>query len=597
MNKRFFLRNLFLFLVPLLIPLVIMGSLSVWISERYVTRDIDQSNANLLRQSRDVIELMLSELDSLRLGMFENAEIYNELVTILDEPELTYETGSSLKLINGFLNAFISAKAYVDSVYIYIPNSNGRFLSTLDGIENMASAKDRDWLDHYLEYAAAGKDELWAEIREISRYEGETNPARTVTLYKKIAPYGGAIILNIKPRYVENMLNSLDVDPRQEIFILDQDEKVIFANRPSVAFDDQDLKIMSRSASSFFHMEVAGVRAVVSKLEASRYGWQYISVIPDRSLYQIPRMLTKLTLLLFFVSFAFGLLLTFYLTQKNYKQVRAIHRLIDAAQKNKELPSIPKLKDEYSYIIQNIVKTFIENNYMEAQLSEKKYKLQWMEMLALQSQINPHFIYNTLNGIYWEALGLTGKPNKASDMVENLSDILDYSLSRPAQAVTIREEIVHTRRYVEIMKARYHERFDVIWEYDEAVLSAGIPRLLLQPFVENSIYHGIKEKEGTGLIKIRIVEKHGFVEVSVMDNGVGIPSERLKELRRNLSGSVEDMAGHIGLINANRRLQLIGGEKGGLTLKSKPGVGTVIRFSLQRRAGSNSNNENPIITN
>jgi Predicted signal transduction protein with a C-terminal ATPase domain len=554
MNKRLFLQNLFLFLVPLLIPLIIMGSLSIWILERYVSQDIDKSNANLLRQSRDAIELMLSELDSLRLGMFENAETYNELVTILNEPELTYETGSSMKLINGFLNALTSAKAYVDAVYIYIPNGNGRFLSSIDGIENIASVEDNDWFDHYREYAAAGKEEMWTEIREMKQYEGESTPVRTVTLYQKIAPYGGVIVLNIKPRYVEDMLSSLELDPEQEIFILDRNEKVIFANRPSVSLNDQDLNRISRSSNSFSHMEAAGIQAIVSKLESNRYGWQYISVVPEHSLYRIPRMLKQLSLLLLGVSFSFGLLLTFYLTRKT------------------------------------IVKKYIENKYMQSQLSEKKYKLQWMEMLALQSQMNPHFLYNTLNGIYWEALGLTGKPNKASDMVENLSDILDYSLSRPNQAVTIQEEMEHTRRYIEIMKSRYNNRFDVIWEVDDTVLSTEIPRLLLQPLVENSIYHGIKEKEGMGLIKIRIVEKQGFVEAAVIDNGLGIPPERLSELRRNLSGALEEMTGHIGLLNTNRRLQLICGEKSGLTIMSKPGTGTVVRFSLQQLAGVNSNN-------
>ncbi|WP_229522471.1 histidine kinase [Paenibacillus monticola] len=105
---------------------------------------------------------------------------------------------------------------------------------------------------------------------------------------------------------------------------------------------------------------------------------------------------------------------------------------------------------------------FIEHRYIRTQLLEKKYRLQVMELLALQSQINPHFLYNTLHSIYWESVALTGKPNKVSEMVEDISDILSYSFSNPTETVTWAAEISNTLSYVNIQKTRYKDKFDFL---------------------------------------------------------------------------------------------------------------------------------------
>lgn len=277
-----------------------------------------------------------------------------------------------------------------------------------------------------------------------------------------------------------------------------------------------------------------------------------------------------------------GLALTFYLTRRNYRQLLAITSLLRSAENNRTPLKPPsKVNDEYSYIIQNMIAHFIEHRYIQTQLSEKKYRLQVMELLALQSQINPHFLYNTLNSIYWETVGLTGKPNKASDMIEDLSDMLSYSFSRPTNEVTWEEEIANTVSYINIQKKRYKDTFDVLFEYDEEILKLHTMKLLLQPLVENSLYHGIKEKTGNGLIKIKILRVGEQLRLVVSDNGNGIPSDRLTEIRRSLVAS-DEQSKHIGLLNTNKRLKLLYDRNYQITIKSRLGLGTVISIMLPK---------------
>jgi two-component system sensor histidine kinase YesM len=219
--------------------------------------------------------------------------------------------------------------------------------------------------------------------------------------------------------------------------------------------------------------------------------------------------------------------------------------------------------------------TFIERSYLKLQLSERKYRLQAAELLALQSQINPHFLHNTLETIYWEILRISGKPTIAHRMIENLSDIMKYSLNSKDNFVTLKEEIENTNSYIEIQKYRYEDKFDVYWDYLPLVNNYKIKKLIFQPLVENSIYHGIIKKDTRCYIKIKIIKSGSHLRIFVADNGYGISLEKLEEIKQKLESS-EDYFDHIGLFNTNKRLKLIYGEQYGIRIRSLPGKGTVV---------------------
>lgn len=217
----------------------------------------------------------------------------------------------------------------------------------------------------------------------------------------------------------------------------------------------------------------------------------------------------------------------------------------------------------------------MERSYLKLQLSERKYRLQAAELLALQSQINPHFLHNTLETIYWEILRISGKPTIAHRMLENLSDIMKYSLNSKDNLVTLKEEIENTKSYIEIQKYRYEDKFDVYWDYSPLVDNYKIKKLIFQPLVENSIYHGIIKKDIRCYIKIKIVKSDSHLRIFVADNGAGILPEKLDVIKQKLVSN-EDFSDHIGLFNTNKRLKLLYGDKYGIRIRSLPDKGTVV---------------------
>ncbi|MDQ1912527.1 histidine kinase [Paenibacillus sp. GD4] len=428
---------------------------------------------------------------------------------------------------------------------------------------------------------------IWTEPRYIQEYSFQ-QPIPVTTFYKNLySVLGtkpiGVIVLNIYSDYMEKLLRNIEVYPGQHILIVDELDRIILKSRSLDNLSGLDLNKVVTGHTSYT-LRADGETYYISTPSAysNQYGWRYYSIAEQRSLSKIPFWLSTFTIFCVLLSFLLGLALTYLLTKRNLKHIRNMVSIIHSAERGLPLPELTATKgaNEYDFITQRLIKNFIEQNYLQVQLSEKKYKLQALEMAALQSQMNPHFLFNTLETIYWKVMGLTGKPNEANHMLEHLSDLLKYSLDAPNKIVTLEKEINYTKSYLEIQKIRYRDKFDILWEYDvEDVKKYSVVKLMIQPLVENSIYHGIKEKEGRSCIKIKCVRHAGSIRVTVIDNGIGMSKERLRQVRDSLKSDAE-MADHIGLSNTNRRIKLTYGLEDGLTIRSKPNWGTVITIDI-----------------
>jgi two-component system sensor histidine kinase YesM len=146
--------------------------------------------------------------------------------------------------------------------------------------------------------------------------------------------------------------------------------------------------------------------------------------------------------------------------------------------------------------------------------------------------------------------------------------------------VSLKLEIANTLSYIQIQKVRYKEKFTVVWEFEPELEKYSILKLIFQPLIENSLYHGISEKEGSCVIKIRIHADQSRLYIAVIDNGIGILPERLALLRKQLLSNNLDPTRHIGLFNTQKRIQLTYGEKSGIQIRSKFGWGTGIYITI-----------------
>ena len=205
------------------------------------------------------------------------------------------------------------------------------------------------------------------------------------------------------------------------------------------------------------------------------------------------------------------------------------------------------------------------------EIKRRQESLRRTELALLQAQINPHFLYNTMDTIIW--LIEADKQQEAVEMVANLSSFFRHSLSKGEDVITLAEEERHVRSYLQIQHARYQDIMEYILDIDPGLHDAMLPKLTLQPLVENALYHGIKLKRAKGTIRITATPADGCVLLRVEDNGVGITPQRLAQLRDAMER--QERVG-FGLSAVNQRLRLQFGPEYGLRLDSEEGQGTTV---------------------
>lgn len=217
-------------------------------------------------------------------------------------------------------------------------------------------------------------------------------------------------------------------------------------------------------------------------------------------------------------------------------------------------------------------------NELLEQVKKEQIRLRKAEFELLQSQINPHFLYNTLDAIVW--LAESGEQKKVVSMVGSLSEFFRTSLNQGKDMISIKEELQHVRSYLEIQQVRYQDILAYEICVPEELFTYLIPKITIQPLVENALYHGIKNKRGLGKIVVSGKQEESFFLLQVSDNGIGISPKRLTQVRDGIQKKVLTGKDIYGLYNVNERIRLNFGEEYGITIESVYGEGTVVSIQL-----------------
>lgn len=230
-------------------------------------------------------------------------------------------------------------------------------------------------------------------------------------------------------------------------------------------------------------------------------------------------------------------------------------------------------------VLSDSLNTMIDKiNELLEQVKKEQGRLRRAEFELLQSQINPHFLYNTLDTIIW--LAEAGEQKKVVDMVGSLSDFFRTSLNQGKDMVSVKEELHHSRSYLEIQQVRYQDILQYEIQVPEALFCYLIPKITIQPLVENALYHGIKNKRGVGKIIITGKRERDCFILSVKDNGAGMSSERLEAVREGMNQKSQTDKDIYALYNVNERIRLNFGQKYGLSIYSVLGEGTTVQVTL-----------------
>ncbi|WP_314587954.1 sensor histidine kinase [Paenibacillus terrigena] len=376
---------------------------------------------------------------------------------------------------------------------------------------------------------------------------------------------------------INNICSDISIGQRGYIFIVDKEGNVIYHPQQQIVYSQLKSEMIEQvlrdDNGSFVINEGANSRMYTTK--DTGYGWKIVGVAYLDELVSNKEAIKRSFLFTGALCIVIGLICAVIISHKlslPIKRLESYMREVEEGNFNirSDIIStneIGKLSKRFNMMIGKI------RELMNQIVVEQEFKRK-SELKALQAQINPHFLYNTLGSIVWMAEGK--KMEEVVTMTLALSNLLRASIGKGSELIPIQVEIEHITNYLTIQKMRYKSKLDFRIDIDEGIWHCKIPKLVLQPLVENSIYHGIKYKSGPGIIRIIGEKSLDCILLKVIDTGIGIDSEKLQQILSN-HNSIEDKG--VGVMNVNERLRLYFGEPYGLSFKSQ-GEGTEVTICI-----------------
>lgn len=582
MMRKFFLKRFKQFLLITLIPTLMLSAVFLLFQFKSSMKTMTAESSNtLVRVDDNITNVVGSSAYQYELLTY-NPRLVLSLKRFFQHDTFTYSDVVLLNSIRVMLGSVARSHDYISSIYLYLDGFDD-FFSTTSGFQSISSFTDQDWFPTYQQMDKNKK--LWITHREFEEYS-YIPPTQYITAFQRMSNISGVIILNIDIADFERTLNNSTSTNNEYLYILDQKLQFLAFNASGKQMNRQFqdyLKTYIDNADSLAKLNntwitIAGQKYYMELRSNSDYDISYCALIPFSTVIK-QQYFTMLILLSIFLCYCMIMLfLSYRITERNFQKIGDLIQTFDAAEKG-NIPEMhtPVVEDEYDVILDNVIQVYLKSSYLQRQLTEKQYQQQLAEKTALQLQINPHFLFNTLQTLDFQALQITGRPGTLNRTIQNLSDILKYSLQDPSTMVSLQDELTYLKKYIEIQKQRYGEQFIIYFEIEEDLRNFPIPRLLLQPLVENSISHGIAALDRTGYIKVRIFPKENMIHFSVTDNGIGLDKNEIQDLYQMIN---DETSKNIGLTNVNRRLILQYGSQCALHIRSKKGVCTCVSFLL-----------------
>ncbi|WP_262676472.1 sensor histidine kinase [Paenibacillus sp. J5C2022] len=328
-------------------------------------------------------------------------------------------------------------------------------------------------------------------------------------------------------------------------------------------------------------------QSIVNVSKDDEFGFITVGIIPLDELHKGINRITRMVLAAASVCLLITILLTVLSTNRFSKRLKDVQQRIKEIQSgNLAVQPVTGQNDEVALIARNLnlmskrLDEYIKREFvLELRRKDSELKQKTAELYALQSQINPHFLYNTLEAIRMKAL--SSRDTETGQMIKILAKLFRSSI-KEEMMITIREEMNYCQSLLELYYIRFQGRLDIVFDVEEAILDYAVFRHILQPIIENSIAHGNDLSKDSNVITVRGRRANEYIVITVSDNGQGMDEERLAAVTEQLKQPhAYGSAGSIGLINVASRIKLLFGEDCGLAIASRRGIGTEVTVTIK----------------
>ncbi len=569
--------------IQIIISLVLIGFMSYKLSAEIIYNKSVSYSQDLLK----TIELRLKDysnnLTVLSQDLLYNNEVYDVLKakSLVSTPLGEYKNDSE---INNILKRMILSRSEIQSICLF---SNGGDFYAADNNSRRLSIREavNDCFYDIQDMARdAGGKGIWYMSGEDRNVENVFY-ARTIYNRDNFKEIGVMVIL-VKKEFLETIYHDLINQDMRNIAIMTSTNRQIVSRDPNNFYlFDTGLQenIVGEQGSLIDNRN----KALVSYISMTEPSWRVVTYISLKQLYKDIDMLRQWIILLSIISVFIVSVLGLYMS---VDIISPINRLVKGMKKVQQGTALVDVKvdrnDELGFLNKTFNEMAKEINHLVNWIYREQITRKDAEIKALQSQINPHFLFNTLESINWMAR-LNNVP-EISETVSALSSLMEASIGRDDRLITIQEEFTYIDNYILILKRRFEDRISLEKNVAPEVLGVKIPRLLIQPLIENAVYHGIERSRDKGIISLNAWIGGDMVHIQVEDNGMGIEQEELEMLNNKLSMDNDtyfrSMEGakkkSIGIENVNRRIKLFYGEKYGLKIESKIGEYTRISVTI-----------------
>ncbi|WP_340031709.1 sensor histidine kinase [Paenibacillus sp. FSL K6-1122] len=584
-------KLLLLFLALTLLPLSLQGVMNYKHFSQTMDRKTEQFTIDMVRQINANLNRLLKDFERLSL-----LPLYDQMVLgILGKYNASMGSGTWARSEDYLkMKLYTSGQAYdrPEIRGIHLISNSGILFSNLDSlaVKPVWDSRQDDWFaeledsegtwrllpPHEPGYYTGGQQELYISVGRVLRDPG--------TLQRL-----GYILIDIRLEAFGQLLSNLNYEQDASLMIVDSKQRLLFERTSTGGMSAYDQLLMHGQLQSYAGNQkvvLDGQPYLYVQHHSSYSGLSVISLTPIAVIQKESGEMLTFTIWFAVLCMAgiaiLAVLLSYRITRP---LIRLKHHMIRVEQGDFSQRVSHFSSDEFGQISRGFNRMMEEIHRLFNEVFLLGIQEREAELSALQSQMNPHFIYNTLESI--NMMAIRQKHAEVSDMVTALGKLLRYTIDKVDRMVPLGEELAFVQSYVCIQQVRYNGKLEIIYDIEEAITEYLIPKLVLQPLVENAVYHGIEGQENGGVIWVSALKFDHELLISVRDNGKGMAQAKIDELNESISKqpSNEALRCHagdsLGLNNIAQRLRLMYGEGGNLSIDGSPGQGLVVTISIQ----------------
>lgn len=581
-------KLIIIFLCCIIIPLLTMTLNSYYTSQNLLERKYSDLMLDIASQSTIRIGEFLREVEKLSLVASYGMNSYvsassHEAYPIQDYLRDSGELNESI--VYRMLMNYILLKDRLFSIYIY--NLNGGkdiYISSHLPIDYNYRAVEEQWFKGFLE-----SDSKVTILSTAADLQVRMDNHLAILQARKIFDIHngkliGVMVTSIDIDFINNVNDLLQEGLRSRFAIVDENNNIIYHADTSLIGQPFSNYFSSTDLSSQLDAQGAGVVRsdgtdyIVAKSSFQELPWTTYFYLPLNEVSAESDILEQNLIILASLMLVFSVIISFYSSSVITRPLKSLMRNMTSVELGQfdHLPTI-RSRDEIGLLSNRFKQMTSELKRLVERIHHEEGEKAAAEIQALQSQINPHFLYNTLGSIKW--IASMQQADKIVDMTEALISLLRYAARHESSMVSIRDEMDNISNYMTIQNVRYYNRIQMIWEVEDALLDHYVPKLILQPIIENAIFHGIADSEEDGTIIVHICKEDRRIKIHIGDNGIGMDLETMRSLEQALSARHSQKYG-IGVQNVHRRIQLHFGDQYGVTFTSIQGNGTTFTITI-----------------